>query len=325
MHGSSTSELVQLCPPEARRGALRLLYRQVDAGLRDFVVSDALAEAEGGLIDFSGLWIARRRGTIAGVLLTQPLAGRAAGVWAPEVVEGWGRAATARRLLVAALDHLRTSGVQIAQALVDGSAPARASTDLTRAGLPKITELDYLERDTTRPIDLEPPCLNLSWRAFGPETEEEFRLVLQSTYSDSLDMPELEGVRSLDDVIAGHRATGRFDPSRWLVGQVSGEPAASAVVLLSAIPDRDTWEVAYLGLTPAARGRGLALAALEFARRLASPHADRLELAVDRRNTPAVRLYHDAGFRSFDRRSVHLAVLRGSAKRDATLALKLVR
>ena len=122
-------------------------------------------------------------------------------------------------------------------------------------------------------------------------------------------MPELEGVRSLDDVIAGHRAAGRFEPSRWLVGRLPGEPEAAAVVLLSEIPDRDAWEVAYLGLTPAARGRGLGRYALEHARRMAAPHAHRLELAVDRRNAPAVRLYRTSGFRLFDRRSVHLAIL----------------
>ena len=50
-----------------------------------------------------------------------------------------------------------------------------------------------------------------------------------------------------------HRAAGRFVAERWRVGHVQGEPEAAAVLLLSEIPDRDAWEVAYLGLTPAAR------------------------------------------------------------------------
>ncbi len=302
------SEPVCLCPPEWRREALELLYRRVDRRLRDRAVADALAEAGGGLIDLSGLWVAHRRGRLVGTLLTQALAGRAAAVWAPEVVEGWGRSASARRLLASALDHLRSEGMQIAQALLDDSAPLRAAADLTRGGLPRITTLDYLERDTSAPIE-GPPSAEFAWRPFGPGTEAEFRDVLQATYAGSLDMPELEGVRSLDDVIAGHRAAGRFEPSRWLVGRLPGEPEAAAVVLLSEIPDRDAWEVAYLGLTPAARGRGLGLAALEHARRLAAPHVHRLELAVDRRNTPAVHLYHASDFRRFDRRAVHLAIL----------------
>jgi len=309
MPGSSTPEPVQLCPPERRREALGLLYRRADRRLRDRLVADALAEADDGLIDLTGLWVALRRGRLVGSLLTQVLAGRAAAVWAPEVVEGWGRSATARRLLAGALGHLRDGGVVVAQALLDDSATARAAADLTRGGLPRVTVLDYLERDAARPIEAAPAGPTFAWRPFGPATEADFRDVLQATYAGSLDMPELEGVRSLDDVMAGHRAAGRFDPSRWLVGRLAGEPAAAAVVLLSELPDRDAWEVAYLGLTPAARGRGLGLAALENARLLAGTHAGRLELAVDRRNIPAVRLYRAAGFRPFDRRAVHLTLL----------------
>ena len=66
-------------------------------------------------------------------------------------------------------------------------------------------------------------------------------------------------------------------------------------MLLSALPDRDAWEVAYLGLTPPARGRGLGRAALAYALDLARPHTSRLELAVDVRNHPANRLYRAAG------------------------------
>ena len=103
-----------------------------------------------------------------------------------------------------------------------------------------------------------PPHLPpFDWRPFRPETEAEFRAVLQETYVGSLDMPELEGLRSLDDVLASHRAAGRFVPERWRVGRLRGEPDAAAVLLLASMPDRDAWEVAYLGLNCAARGRGL--------------------------------------------------------------------
>lgn len=309
MPGPATTELVRPCPEDWRREALGVLYRKADGPIRARLVDEALAGAVGGTIDLSGLWVARRRGRVVGALLTQALAGRAAAVWAPEVLEGWGRSATARRLLVEALARHRDDGIVIAQALVDDSVSARSAADLARGGLPRVTVLDYLDRDADAPILPRPPRLDFAYRGFGPETEDEFRSVLRATYAGSLDMPELEGVRSLDDVIAGHRAAGRFDPSRWLVGRLPGEPDAAAVVLLSEVPDRDTWEVSYLGLTPAARGRGLGLAALEHARSTAARQVPRLELAVDRRNGPAIRLYRRAGFRAFDRRAVHLAVL----------------
>jgi ribosomal protein S18 acetylase RimI-like enzyme len=132
--------------------------------------------------------------------------------------------------------------------------------------------------------------------------------LLQATYASSLDMPELEGARSLDDIIEGHRAAGRFMPANWQVGQVAGHPEIAVVLLLSDVPDRDVWEVVYLGLTPAARGRGLGRAAIARALELAGQHVSRLELAVDTRNRPATRLYESTGFTPFDRRSVHLVV-----------------
>ena len=193
---------------------------------------------------------------------------------------------------------------------------AWAPFDLTRGGMPRVTELLYLERNTK--IPLPPPAHSLEasadslpqlqWRSFNPAHEAEFRTILQATYASSLDMPELEGVRSLDDVIEGHRATGRFVPERWRLGQVPGEPAAAVVLLLAEVPDRDVWEVVYLGLTQAARGRGLGRGCHPASPRPGAPHVSRLELAVNLRNHPATRLYEAAGFVPFDRRSVHLAV-----------------
>ena len=279
--------------------------------IRPQLIADALAEEAAGAIDLGGLWAARRRGRVVGALLTQALAGRAAAVWAPEVTVSWGRAALAASLIRSALEDFRSRGFRIAQALVDGSAPRTASADLERGGLPRVTVLTYMHRDTARPMGRAPTPgrPTFDWRPFGPPTEDDFRRVLQETYAESLDMPELEGIRSLDDVIAGHRAAGRYDPSRWRVGFLPDEPGSAAVLLLSEVPDRPAWEVAYLGLTLPARGRGLGKAALAHALDLARPHAPRLELAVDARNDPARRLYDAAGFIPFDHRTVHLAVL----------------
>jgi mycothiol synthase len=307
MPGSAAAVLP--CPPTEFKAALSILYRRVPKALRPRLIADVLDEASQGLIDLSGLWIARRWGRTVGTLLTQMLAGRAAAVWVPEVALTWGRAATAAALVQAALKDLAARGVQIAQALLDESTPRRGAADLARGGLPCVTELMYLERLTMLPLEVSLPVPAFEWKAFSPETEAEFREVLQATYADSLDMPELEGVRSLDDILASHRAGGRFDPARWQLGHLPGEPASSAILLLSDIPDHMAWEVAYLGLTPAARGRGLGRLALAHALELARPHTPRLELAVDARNLVAHRLYRAAGFTTFDRRFVHLAAL----------------
>ena len=300
--------------------------------MRSRLVAEVLHEASTGQVDLSGLWVAwdrswrfvperslgwrRGRGRIIGAFLTQALAGRAAAVWAPEVVPSFRRAATAAGLVRSALAELRARGFRIVQAVLDESASRRGADDLTRGGMPRITELLYLERETRFPCPSRPGEAppRLEWCSFDPAHETEFRALLQATYASSLDMPELEGVRSLDDIIAGHRATGRFVPHRWRLGQVPGEPDAAVVLLLSDIPDRDVWEVVYLGLTPSARGRGLGRAAIAHALELAHPHASHLELAVDIRNYPATRLYESAGFVPFDRRSVHLVVFPENAE-----------
>jgi ribosomal protein S18 acetylase RimI-like enzyme len=297
------------CPPEDRRAALGVLYRRVPASVRPRLIDDALAESDRGEIDLSGLWVARRGKKVVGALLTQGLAGRAAAVWAPEVDATWGRASTAAALVRAALGGMKARGFRLAQALLDESAPRHAAADLEAGGMPHVTDLVYLELDTDRPPSVHPDSPTIDWRAFGPDTEDDLRAVLNATYTDSLDMPELEGLRSLDDVLTGHRAAGRFVPDRWRVGHVRGEPGAAAVLLLSEIPDRGAWEVAYLGLTPQARGRGLGRTALAHAVELARPYVSRIELAVDVRNHPAHHLYTAAGLRPFDRRAVHLTTL----------------
>jgi ribosomal protein S18 acetylase RimI-like enzyme len=266
-----------------------------------------LAESTRGLIDLSGLWVARRHGRIVGAMLTQPLAGRAAAVWAPEVDPSWRRGASAIALVRAALDDLQARGFRIAQALLDESSRGHGPADLAGGGMPHITDLVYLERETRPPLKVAAGIPAIEWRTYAPAIEAEFRDVLQKTYIGSLDMPELEGLRSLDDILASHRAAGRFVADRWRLGRVAEEPEAAAILLLSAIPDRDVWEVAYLGLTPAARGRGLGRAVLAEALALAAEHVSWLELAVDVRNHPANHLYQAAHFLPFDRRAVHLA------------------
>jgi len=312
------------------------LYRRVPAALRDRLIAEVLDEAERGEIDLSGLWVARERtGRITGALLTQPLAGKAAGVWAPEVRSSWRRAAVAAALVQEALADLKARGFHLAQAVLDESAGPHAGRDLKRGGMPRVTELLYLERETSIPlpataapsvrrsgriVELAPawsgslaesypcPSTGFEWRPFEAALESEFRSVLQATYAGSLDMPELEGARALDDILESHRAAGRFVAERWRLGRILDKPEAAAVLLMAEVPGRNVWEIIYLGLTPAARGRGLGRAVIQHALELARDRAPWLELAVDLRNTPALRLYEAAGFVARDRRTVHLVI-----------------
>ena len=198
---------VMLCLPQAWEEALEVLYRRVPETLRSRLIAEVLDEVKRGELDLSGLWIAQKRsGQVVGALLTQHLAGRAAAVWAPEVRPMWCRARLAAALVGAALADLKARGFQLAQAVLDESATIEAGRDLNRGGMPRVTELLYLERATSVPL-LQPRVAAMrgdhsawyassdvfNWRGFEPALEGEFRSVLRATYRGSLDMPELEG------------------------------------------------------------------------------------------------------------------------------------
>jgi ribosomal protein S18 acetylase RimI-like enzyme len=132
--------------------------------------------------------------------------------------------------------------------------------------------------------------------------------VIHRTYQATLDCPSLNSVRSIDDVLAGYRAVGRYRPALWLVVQ-DGKRDVGCVLLADHSPQR-IWEIVYLGVVPEARGKGLGLEITRYAQWLAGREsAQRMVLAVDAGNEPAIAVYATAGFVSWDRRSVFVRLI----------------
>ncbi len=298
------------CPEADRAEALARFYQKAAPPRRAALVAGLLADEARGALDLGGLWIARQQGRIVGALLTTALAGRAGAIWPPEVIPGRSRAEVADALIRAGLEAFRGRGVGVVQALLEVSA-ARASGDLARGGIPYVTDLIYLRRPTLPPLPIPPNLPLLVWESYRDDRADAFVEVLEASYEGSLDMPELDGLRSLAEVIAGHRASGRFDPDRWWIGRAGLGGLPVVLVIVADQADGTAWEVTYLGVSLRMQGRGLGRAALAFALEQARPRVPVLELAVDARNAPALRLYRRAGFRPFDRRAVHLALLGG--------------
>ena len=86
-----------------------------------------------------------------------------------------------------AFADLKARGFRLAQAVLDESASSHAGADLNRGGMPRVTELLYLERDTALPLN--PHCGSLThyrqadehgavspfrWCPFQPAVESEF-------------------------------------------------------------------------------------------------------------------------------------------------------
>ena len=316
---SEPVEMVR-CPAGDQAEALEVFCWRLSSRQRTEMANRLQNEAKQGDLDLSHIWVARKSGLIVGVVLAQVYVGRTAAVWPPEVsperLAGgliWksARNRVAAGLVRHAVGELGHAGIRVVQALLEWPVKAQQAADLKRGGMPHVTDLIYLSRpsaDSGTPTRLATAAL--AWDTYRPETDAEFRRVLEATYQASLDMPELVGTRSLDDILASHRATGHFAAKLWQIGHVPGEPGAAAVLLMLDRPDRDAIEVAYLGLTPDARGRGLGRSTVQHAIEVARPLRSRVELAVDSRNTPARRLYLKTEFQPYESRSVHLAVFR---------------
>jgi ribosomal protein S18 acetylase RimI-like enzyme len=132
---------------------------------------------------------------------------------------------------------------------------------------------------------------------------------LEQTYEGTLDCPALNGVRRLEDVVEGYRATGSFRTENWLIARESGRDIG--VLLLTDHPSARHWELMYMGVVSAARGRELGRQITRHALWLARcADVERVVLAVDAANRPALAMYERAGFAAWDRRSVFVRFLR---------------
>lgn len=133
---------------------------------------------------------------------------------------------------------------------------------------------------------------------------------LERTYVDTLDCPELCGMRRVGDVLDSHRAVGDYDPALWwIVFDAADTPAGC--LLLTPCPEHQSVELVYIGLGVELRGCGLGATLLRFGIRQVYDQgvvgkgeqrvsgAGGLTCAVDTRNPAALRLYRAAGFQRF--------------------------
>jgi len=207
-----------------------------------------------------------------------------------------------------ALDPARA---RIAQALPD-PADVWAIDAYAAAGFLKVGDLTYLRREPSladRAPRLKPSPDTAPWPK-GVTVTRLDRLpmgtadgllaqALERTYEDTLDCPELCGLRDTADVLDSHRSTGVFDPALWWLLHLDGLPHGCC--LLNRCPEGRTVELVYLGLSPPARGRGLGKRLLTNAMtkaREVNPGWS-VTCAVDARNAPALALYASLGFRPF--------------------------
>jgi len=252
-----------------------------------------------------GVLEARRHGRLIAAIAWQLQEGKAALTWPPRAIGGE-PAAALEKLLEAMLQRLARDGVRVVHVLFE---EVRQDDDrlLRSFGFQPLAELLYL---VSEEIDFPriQPVGPLEFELYGPGNHARLAAVVEATYEGTLDCPALDGVREVEDVLAGYRSSGVFRPDSWTIARHQGRDVGCLLVVDH--PEFDNGELVYMGLVPSARGHGWGVQLAQHAQWTARCLGRRrLVVAVDAKNVPALRIYTAVGFRQFDQRTVYLKVV----------------
>jgi len=208
-------------------------------------------------------------------------------------------------------------GLELVQAILPIDRDGWVDTDLSMAyelgGLKRIATLVQMECDEAQLWCREfPPAsevLPIHFEPFDAMPWPQWCDLVERTYCETLDVPELNGVRSISNTLKGY-ATGGYvhaDFHRpWWSAWLDGKPVGC--LLLTPLSET-TCELTYLGLVPEARGHRYSPEIMDFIGRwMVAEKKHRVVLAVDSRNAPAIHLYRGYGFSELQSLQAWIAV-----------------
>jgi ribosomal protein S18 acetylase RimI-like enzyme len=252
-------------------------------------------------LDPSGLFVARAGERVCGAILAQTLPG-ALGTVCPPLAPA---AEVEDSLTRAACDWLRGRGAKVAQAFASPE-ERHLVAPLERHGFRHVTQLVFLRREIEQPPGRTGSCDLLAGIPPRPGERDRFAAALLATNEESLDCPELNGTRTPEELLAG------FAPVRGTASWQFHPDTDGNIVGVSQVErDDGVLTIAYLGVVPAARGRGnggrILRRILSEAVGCGGGKVTAVEVSADVRNEPALRLYRRHDFIETDRREVFLA------------------
>jgi mycothiol synthase len=260
-------------------------------------------------MDINAIWVAEKARHVVWAVLPVVNPGRTALLLTSSDIDADSTPA-ASALVGEICGNLARQGLHLTQVLLE-SQHAHTRQFFAAMKFREIADLIYLQGPVPRNMQPAVPPQHMHWVEYSPQTHGVFAEAIVQSYQDSLDCPALSGMREIDDVIAGHRATGDFSPSDWQVLLEGERPLG--IVLLSRIVQTDAMELVYLGLAAKARGRGLGSLLMRHALYLTlQGQRRRISLAVDSKNTPAIKLYYRFGMQQVATRTAMIRDLRVS-------------
>ncbi len=291
------------CPPPQIAEAAALVLGDLPPSSRPDVAPELYDRSDPAAVASEAVYVLLRDGIVRGAAWGQRQPGNTAILWPPRFKPG--ADATAAGPLIDAVAHdLDAMGVGMTQVLLsDGDA---STTPAVRSvGFRHLADLLYLTCEAVSFPTTQPGAGPPEFEPYDAQQRNRLKRVVQRTYEGTQDCISLGAERQMDDVIDGYQATGEFRPAHWLFVRAEGQDVG--VLLLADHLATGHLELLYMGIVPEYRGRGWGVQIARHAQWLARrAEAERVVLAVDAANAPAVAMYEDAGFVVWDRRTVYV-------------------
>jgi mycothiol synthase len=249
------------------------------------------------------LFIARRGEQVRGAAWGQRQPGNIAVFWPPELVAGEDEK-TAYPLAEAVMRELDETGIDLTQSLLVGPEMETISV-MRHVGFRHLADLLYLACESSKFPIAAPEPMEIEFEPYQTTQRPRLLRLIERTYEGTLDCTALNGARDVDDVVNGYQSTGFFRAENWLFVRAAHEDVG--VLLLADHAKARNWELMYMGLVPEVRGRGWGRQIARYAQWLArGARVERILVAVDASNEPAVATYRQSGFEMWERRAVYL-------------------
>ncbi len=201
-------------------------------------------------------------------------------------------------LLNEAIQYPHGCRVTLAQTVIQTS-DCLLTQAFVQTGFSKLAVLHFLEQ-TKHAKQIKIPS-GLSFTPLTREDDELLGTILEETYVNSLDCPNIHGLRAVQDIIDGHRGADPTCTQLWSIAELENKKIG--VILLNSFPKMKQTELAYVGLSPIARGNNLGNACMQhIANQISELPFSRVTLAVDSENIPAKKLYKKWNFKKIKQR-----------------------
>lgn len=293
--------------------ASAFIFADTEIDERETQIQEFLSSITSGKIDQNQILIARESEILIGVGILVFTDSATAFIWPPFTK----RNDCATALLQEMVKRIDHSNVSIGQSLLDPGQMNQRRL-LSQNGFPHLTNLIFMRNPLTISDDSKAQNeTSLQWIKYDKhQNRQRFLELLELTHTASQDCPALNHIRTAEESLDSHRSSGDSNEKLWYLFHKEGIDLG--VLLLSEHREDKVWEVVYMGVAPEQRGKGYGTAFIQHALLEARAHDQNgVILAVDHKNSYAIKIYEDMGFLRQNTLSVH-AHLRSQIPKNIT-------